>query len=437
MRARTRFWLRCVGVALIAVGAVAFAVLMLVLGRADDPAQIIAVIIVAGLGLALVLLSIPRTPGATGGETTRDLLSVFFTFGTLGPMIMAVLTSGEANFLVGLVGIGVSGGISVLWALAFIRRAFWVIPIAVLVSAFGPPNVFRAMYELGGFENFGSLTVRARLGILGVESLASLIIGYALMIQFVSRVERAAARSEAELETAARIHAQLVPEIARRTGPWSVAAISAPSSTMGGDLVDLIERPDGTADLVIADVTGHGVRAGVVMALAKGIIRTEFARGGSLADAAGSINRHLFGLLDTGTFVTAAVVRLGDDGGVEALVAGHPPVLVRRAGGNLERIGTHGLPWGVSGDEAYGSDAVSLAAGDTVVLYTDGITEAADQAGAMLGVSGVERVVARAPEPGGLVAALLDAAAAHAPGRMDDDRSAAAAWYRENGPSAV
>ena len=432
MRARTRLWLRGVGIALVALGVAAFAVLMLVFGRADDPARMIAVIVVAGIGLALVLLSVPRAPGSAGGETTRDLLSVFFTFGTLGPIIMAVVSSAEANFLVGLAGIVVSGGISVLWAFAFIRRAFWVIPIAVLVSAFGPPQVFRALYELGGFENFGNLTVRARLGILGIESLASLILGYALMIQFISRVERAAARSEAELETAARIHAQLVPAIARDSGPWSVRAISTPSSTMGGDLIDLVPRPGAGADLVLADVTGHGVRAGVVMAMAKGIIWAELSREAPLAEAAGRINRALADLLDSGTFVTGVIARLPADPAdpAEVVVAGHPPPIVRRASGGSERIEPHALPWGVAREEAYAAAAVRLAPGDALVLYSDGITEAAPPGGPMLAIAGVERTVLATGEPGALPRALLDAAAAHARGSMDDDRSAAVGWVR-------
>ncbi len=435
MTQRTRIWLRSVGIGLVGLGVAGFVVFMLLLGRANEPIANASVGVLAGVGLALVLLSLPRVPGATGNETIRDLLSVFFTFGTLGPMIMAVITSGTANFVVGLMGIVVSGGLSVVWALAFIRRAFWMIPIAVVVSAFGPPYVFRALHEVGGFENFWELSVRARLGVLGVQSVVCLIVGYALMIRFVSRVERAAARYEAELDTAGRIHAQLVPPIDRGVGSWSVRARSLPSSTMGGDLVDLIERPDGGADLVLADVTGHGVRAGVVMALVKGIVWAELTRRAPLDQAVGRISGRLAALLDAGTFVTAAVVRLpaGAEEPAEIIVAGHPPVVIRRADGTTGRVGSHGLPWGIDGDERYGTATVALAPGDALVLYSDGITEAAPAGGSMLGIDGVDDVVAGSDRPDRAVEALLETAATHAGGVMDDDRSAAAVWRREPG----
>ncbi|GJM18106.1 MAG: hypothetical protein DHS20C14_03190 [Phycisphaeraceae bacterium] len=434
MSAQINTWMRPVGIVLLFVGIVAFAcTIFLASGEAHTLAVAVAGVI-AGLGLTAILLSFPGKDGH--GGAIRDLLSVFFTFGCLGPMIMLVITSGEANFLVGFVGLCVSGGISVLWAFAFIHRAYWMIPVAIIATAFVPPPVFRTLGSVGAFENFGGLTLRGRLGILGLESVASLVVGYVLMIRFVARVERQAARSEAELETAVRIHAQLVPPIERDLGAWAVRARSLPSSTMGGDLIDLIERPDSSADLVLADVTGHGVRAGVVMALVKGVVWAELTRETPLAESVERISGRLTELLDVGTFVTAVVARLPADADqlTEVIVAGHPPVIVRRADGTTDRIGTHGLPWGVEGGERYSSASVSVAPGDVLVLYSDGITEAASPEGPMLGIDGVEGEVARTSAPAGLVGRLLDAAAAHAAGAMNDDRSAAVAWVRAAEP---
>ena len=435
MSPRTRITLRLAGVALLLLGIVGFALTIFVFGGAGRLAMVIGICLLAGFGLTLVLKSLPAVPGQTARDSARDTASVFFTFGTLGPLIMMVITSGQANFLVGLVGILVSGVISTLWALAFIRRAYWMIPIAVVTSAVMPPALFNVLWELGGAQNFGGLSVRARLGILGLESLATLIVGYALMTRSIARMERDAARREAELETAARIHAQLVPAIERGVGPWSVRGVSLPSSTMGGDLIDLIPRADGGADLVLADVTGHGVRAGVVMALAKGIVWAELRREAALADATGRINQSLADLLDDGTFVTAVVVRLpaAPDAPVEVLVAGHPPPIIRRADGATERVESHGLPWGVAPESADGTTRVHLAAGDAIVLYSDGISEAAPPAGGMFGVDGVDRAVRARAEPGAIPRALLDAASTHAGGMMDDDRSSSVVWRRSGG----
>ncbi len=435
MNARMRAWVRSLGIALLAVSLTTFVLIMFVISGAYDPIKNIAIGTGAGLGITLILLALPRSNGETGPETRRVLLSVFFTFGTLGPLIMMVVTNGEANFLVGIAGILVSGGLSLLWATTFTRRVFWLIPIAIVVSAIGPQFLFRTMYEMGGFANFFGLSLRMRLGILGIESLVCLVLGYTLMIRFVSRVERAGARSEAELETASRIHAQLVPAIERDLGAWSVRARSVPSSTMGGDLIDLVVHADGSGDLVLADVAGHGVRAGVVMAMAKGIVWSELAGAGTLSDAAGRINRSLTDLLDVGTFVTAVVARLPANAGepAEIVVAGHPPAIIRRADGTTEPVGTHGLPWGIERGETYTTTAVSLAPGDAIALYSDGLTEATTVGGAMLGIAGVDGAVRTHADPGSLARAMLDGAERHAGGRaMTDDCSVAVAWRRSD-----
>ena len=425
---------RITGVTLVAAAVVMFGVATFLLTASDRPLAIAAVSAVAGICVALILPSIPRRVRTSArGQDLTDILSIFFTFGALGPLIMMTLTEGNANFVVGLFGIAVSGGVSVLWATAFIWRLYWLIPIAVLVTAFGPPPVFETVWRFGLAENFGDLSVRLRIGVLGLESVFSLVVGYTLMVRFVTRVERDAARSEAELETAARIHAQLVPKIERNTGPWSVRALAIPSSVMGGDLIDLIERPGAGADLVLADVTGHGVRAGVVMALVKGVIWAELAREGPLDQAADRINAALTRLLDDGTFATAIVARLptGASDPIQLLIAGHPPPVVRRAeGASDERINPHGLPWGISAVENYATTEITLEPGDAIVLYSDGLSEAATPGGTMLGLAGVERAAKAASDPEGLPESLLQAASAHANGGIDDDRSVAPVWPR-------
>ncbi|MEL6328946.1 MAG: PP2C family protein-serine/threonine phosphatase [Planctomycetota bacterium] len=427
---------RTAGITLVVAAVILFTGATFLLAASDRPLAIVAVAAIAGVGVALILLSLPRSRGvASRSGQISDLLSVFFTFGALGPLIMMTLTSGTANFLIGLIGVAVSGGIATLWATAFIFRVYWLIPVAVIATAFGPPPVFEAAWHVGLAENFWGLSERLRIGILGLESVFSLVIGYALMVRFIVRVEREAARSQAELETASRIHAQLVPRIDQDPGPWRVRAISLPSSVMGGDLVDLIERADGGADLVLADVTGHGVRAGVVMALVKGVVAAELAHDAPLARAADRINRALTRLLDDGTFATAVVARLPADATdpIEILVAGHPPPVIKRAE-SAEipdgRIAAHGLPWGVSAGETYATTSVTLAPGDALALYSDGLSEAAPPDGPMLGLAGVERAVAQAPDAPGLPETLLEAASTHASGTIADDRSVAVVFGR-------
>jgi serine phosphatase RsbU (regulator of sigma subunit) len=241
-----------------------------------------------------------------------------------------------------------------------------------------------------------------RLAILAVLSLVSLTAGYVLMVTNLRATERESARAVAELELAGEVHRTLVPPIAASTPFAEVYGRSQASSSMGGDLIDLIIT-DTHADIILGDVSGHGVNAGIVMAMLKSSLRTALLGGADLAATVTDANRVLAELTAPNMFATLAGVRVRAAGAMEYTLAGHLPVFHRKAaGGEWVEYDNERLPLGIDGGETYPKVSVPVARGDVLVLLTDGLTEVQNAAGEELGLEGVRAILRTAPSEGPL-----------------------------------
>jgi len=418
------------GAALIGLGAAGYLLVMGALGGAARPLLALIPAVVAALGVWLVIGAVPRVVKAApwrrrGGML--DLASIFLTFGAIGPLVLLIAFPSTPGPVTGLIYVAVSGAIAVSWSLSFELRRWWAVLLAVVITVVVPPWVFRGLDGLGVSSLLGDLPERSRVLALVFEVVGSLIVGYVLMARSVQLVERRAARQRAELDAAAEIHRRLAPVLDFDACGASVYGRSVPSRVMGGDLIDALRRPEGF-DLVLADVAGHGVRAGVVMALVKGVIRSALREHASLDRAVSTANQALCEMLEPGVFVTAAFVRCQADK-TTCLIAGHPPVLhVTDAAGDEDglRIEHSGLPLGVVPAESYRSIPVAWQPGDTLVLYSDGLMEAMEPDGSPVGIAGLERRVRalRGETPRSIAESLLAGIeSGPAPGAEPDDRT--------------
>ncbi|MGH7133120.1 MAG: PP2C family protein-serine/threonine phosphatase, partial [Phycisphaerales bacterium] len=204
-----------------------------------------------------------------------------------------------------------------------------------------------------------------------------------------------------------------------------VVGRSAASSEMGGDLIDLVATPD-RLDVYLADVSGHGVKAGVVMAMLKSSLRMRLLRPADLGEVLTDLNRVLESLVEPGMFATASCLRVRADRSCEVAMAGHLPLVCWRAGERrIELIDNEHLPLGVEGGHEFHSRTVAAAAGDVFMLLTDGLTEVQDGGGKELGMEPVVAAFAAAAGGGGTLvamhAAVLARAAGH--GRQIDDQT--------------
>ena len=217
-----------------------------------------------------------------------------------------------------------------------------------------------------------------------------------------SRLELKSARDAlwGEMEMAKRIQTALLPKN-RRLGGYQVAAMMLPADEVGGDYYEMIETRDGEHWVAIGDVSGHGVESGLVMMMTQTSILAlvNDRPGRAPSEVCRAVNGALYeniARLQTNRFMTLSVVKLGP---AWLTVAGkHQDLLVhRRRAGRVETVTNTGTWVGVLRDtsEHVNDLEVRLDEGDTVLLFTDGVTEATDGSGILFGQERLEALFAR------------------------------------------
>jgi phosphoserine phosphatase RsbU/P len=221
-------------------------------------------------------------------------------------------------------------------------------------------------------------------------------------------LEQAQAQIKAELEVARALQSAILPATFPAKPGCDGAARMIPATTMCGDFYDFIELRDGRIGLVMADVCGHGVPAAFFMAVARTNLRDLAARyidpGACLARA----NQALCAQNPMDLFVTMFYCVVDPTTGVLRYAnGGHPPPYLRRADGSIEALnGTGGLVLGAIPGVTFPDHTVRLRAGDRVVLYTDGVTDACNAAAEAYGA---ERLIAEVQAHGdGAAAAIVE-----------------------------
>jgi sigma-B regulation protein RsbU (phosphoserine phosphatase) len=182
---------------------------------------------------------------------------------------------------------------------------------------------------------------------------------------------------ESQLRLAQEVQARLLPPAPPKLPGYDFAGTSLPSSEIGGDYFDYLPLAGGALGLAIADVSGKGIPAALVMATFRVLLRTEVARGAGVAKTASAVNRLLKDTSGGRAFVTGFYGVLEPGRGRLAFAnCGHPPPLLLRAGGGTDLLSPSGPLLGVFSDAAFSESEAILAPGDTLVLYTDGVVEA-------------------------------------------------------------
>jgi len=204
------------------------------------------------------------------------------------------------------------------------------------------------------------------------------------------RKERQLAAIESELETARTIQASLLPSAAPTLAGLRIASRYLPSSAVGGDLYDFLTAPGHPGvGVLVADVAGHGVPAALIASMVKVAAASQRACLEQPAHLLERMQAALFGSLKRG-FVTAAYLHVDAAAGrLVAACAGHPPpILVREAvAGKPEtvEVGASGPILGRFREANFAQASLELAAGDRLVVYTDGLIEAPNEAGEVFG----------------------------------------------------
>jgi len=190
-------------------------------------------------------------------------------------------------------------------------------------------------------------------------------------------LEKAQQQMSAELDLARAMQVAILPSRFPVAVGCDGAARMLPATTMGGDFYDFIELPGGRIGLVMADVSGKGVPAAFFMAVARTNLNALAATASGPADCLQRTNDVLLTQNPMDLFVTVFYAVFDPATGVLTYSnGGHNPPLLRRANGHVEMLtSAAGLVLGMF-PASYEEDAVQFAPGDTLVLYTDGVTEA-------------------------------------------------------------
>lgn len=183
---------------------------------------------------------------------------------------------------------------------------------------------------------------------------------------------------ENDLDLAARIQSGLLPK-ARQWAGWEVGYHYEPASVVSGDYCDLVGHENGAEDLVflVGDVSGKGIAAAMLMSHLHAMFRSLIAVGMPVSQLVERANHVFVESTIASHYATLVCGRASGSGEVEICNAGHcPPLLVR--GGEVTALESAGLPIGLFTDAQFSSARFTMAPGDCVVLYTDGLSEAQD-----------------------------------------------------------
>jgi phosphoserine phosphatase RsbU/P len=203
---------------------------------------------------------------------------------------------------------------------------------------------------------------------------------------------------ETELELSQDVQRALLPQGPPDIPGVELAAFSRTAQILGGDTFDFLQYRDGAHAIAIADVAGHGVSAGLLMASVQAALRMLVPESTTPDEVLGRINRFFNHNIRFTTFVTLFLARL--DAGNRTLSysnAGHNPPLFRNAKhgvtGDITWLGPTGAAIGLVEEFRPGLASLDLAPGDILLLYTDGITEALNEQGREFGEEGLAMFV--------------------------------------------
>lgn len=199
-------------------------------------------------------------------------------------------------------------------------------------------------------------------------------------------------RLDRDLQTAREIQSILLPAGSPNFPGFDIDGLNVPAYQVSGDYFDFIPIGEDRLGVVIADVSGKGVAASLIMAMCRSVIRSQATTSTSPAEILRRVNRLLYPDIKEDMFISMAmlVLQRGSDDVVLAR-AGHDPPFCHRAGtGKVENLSPRGMAMGIDSGDVFDrilEDAViRLETGDTLFFYTDGATEAMDTGGLEFGL---------------------------------------------------
>ena len=226
---------------------------------------------------------------------------------------------------------------------------------------------------------------------------------------------------ERDLELAATIQRDILPKAIPAIEGVEIAALARPARQVGGDYHAFIERENGVT-LLVADVSGKSMPAALLVSALHAAVQLLLREGRELGEVATELNRHIHRWSAENKFITLIIASIDREAEtLEFVNAGHNPGYVLM-GEKLEELKSHGLPVGMLAQSKYMTQTRPFPRGSTVVLYSDGISEAENEAGEEFENHRLEEIIRSAGTPAemkGRIGAAVEAFVGAAPQKDD------------------
>jgi sigma-B regulation protein RsbU (phosphoserine phosphatase) len=197
-----------------------------------------------------------------------------------------------------------------------------------------------------------------------------------------------------QLETAREVQLKLLPHSSPNLPGYDIAGICIPTDEIGGDYFDYIPLSHNRLGLAVADVSGHGIPAALVMTAFRALLRTNALVKSRPANIANTIDRLLPEFTGNQHFVTLLYAVLEPaSGGLTYVCCGHPPPILLCANGEIEKLNNHTPALGIFQNLLHTDAEIILAAGDILVLYSDGVIEPMNQHNESFGIQRLAQVI--------------------------------------------
>ena len=294
----------------------------------------------------------------------------------------------------------------------------WDLPEGEVAINNDAANVLTAGARLNACEKCLAVSIAVpgrRLGVLAVADkesrdgrvldfttgdarLLSLFANQAAAAIETTRLHRAALekeRIERELELAAAIQREILPRELPRIPGLELAGATLPTRQVGGDYFDLFPLSRGRLGFVVADVSGKGIPAALLVSTVHAAIHLQIGVSDTIVELVSRIDRHLQRFSATHKFLTLFFGIVEPDASLLRYVsAGHNPALLARSSGEIKRLGATGVPVGIVANGSWHEETARYDAGDLLCVYTDGFTEATNADDEEFGLERLERGLA-------------------------------------------
>lgn len=231
-------------------------------------------------------------------------------------------------------------------------------------------------------------------GDLEIATMFAGIVAIAIEMSLMHRELMEKRRIEDELHLARQVVEDLLPRSIPLVKGFDVYGMNISVETVGGDYFDFMEVFDDRLGLLIADVSGKGLPAALIMASFRAYMHATIINEFAARVVMSRVNRLLYDSIAGNKFISAFYGLIDPDTKRMIYInAGHNPPLLIRADGSHQSLGDGGFALGIFRDSRYSEQIVDFKAGDILVLYTDGVSEAKNYHGEEFGVAGMEAVV--------------------------------------------